>query len=149
MARSGTERSVGYLVKRVQLVLRRACDAALKPTGLSMAQHVVLRTLADHPDASAAALARLCFVTRQSLRDVVSSLRSAELIELADAPPRGRAQSLRLTRIGHERLQHSTAAVATVESTMTQGMSSTARKELSELLTSCAENLENHVGFDT
>lgn len=149
MARSDTERSVGYLVKRVQLVLRRACDAALKPTGLSMAQHVVLRSLADHPDASAAELARLCFVTRQSLADVLSSLRSAKLIELVDAPPKGRAQSLRLTRAGYGRLKHSTEAVATVESNMTQGMSATTRRELGVLLTSCAENLENQVDLVT
>lgn len=146
MARSDTERSVGYLIKRVQLALRRACDAALKPTGLSMAQHVVLRSLADHPDASAAELSRLCFVTRQSLQDVLSTLRSAELVELADAPPRGRAQSLRLTAIGWESLQQSTAAVWTVESSMTQGMSAATRKELGKRLTSCAENLENQAG---
>jgi DNA-binding MarR family transcriptional regulator len=65
---SEKERSVGYLVKRVQQALRRRCDAALKPTGLSMAQYAALRALAEHPDASAAELARLCFVTRQSLR---------------------------------------------------------------------------------
>jgi DNA-binding MarR family transcriptional regulator len=142
MATSDTARSVGYLIKRVQLALRRACDAALKPTGLSMAQHVVLRSLADHPNASAAELARLCFVTRQSLQDVLSSLRSADLVESTDAPPRGRAQSLRLTRPGYERLKHSTAAVSTVETSMTQGMSATTRKELGKLLTLCAENLE-------
>jgi DNA-binding MarR family transcriptional regulator len=145
MTKSETERAVGYLIKRVQLALRRACDAALKPTGLSMAQHVVLRSLADHPDASAAELARLCFVTRQSLRDVLNSLRSADLVEFADAPSRGRAQSLRLTTTGYGHLQYSTAAVATVESTMTQGISATTRKELGKLLTSCAENLENRV----
>jgi DNA-binding MarR family transcriptional regulator len=116
---------------------------------LSMAQHVLLRSLADHPDASAAELARLCFVTRQSLQDVLRSLRSAELVELTDAPPRGRAQSLRLTRTGSERLEHSTVAVAAVESAMTQGMSATTRKELGKLLTSCAENLENHADRDT
>ena len=46
---SETERSIGYLVKRVQQALRRRCDAALKPTGLSMAQYAVLRALAEHP----------------------------------------------------------------------------------------------------
>jgi DNA-binding MarR family transcriptional regulator len=149
MARSDTERSPGYLIKRVQLALRRACDAALKPTGLSMAQHVVLRSLADHPDASAAELARLCFVTRQALQDVLSSLRAAQLVESAPAPPRGRAQALRLTSTGSERLQRSTAAVASVESTMTRGISATTAKELSKLLTVCAENLESHVDRDT
>ena len=75
MERSQTEEGVGYLVKRVQQSLRRRCDAALRPTGLSMAQYVVLRALADHQDASAAELARRCFVTRQSLQDVLGGLR--------------------------------------------------------------------------
>ena len=68
------EAGAGYLIKRVQQSLRRLCDAALRPTGLSMAQYVALRALADHPDASAAELARLCFVTRQSLQDLLAGL---------------------------------------------------------------------------
>ena len=46
---------------------------ALKPTGLSMAQYSTLRALHEHPEASAAELARLCFVTRQSLQDVLAA----------------------------------------------------------------------------
>ena len=38
-----TELTVGYLIKRVQQALRRNCDAALRPTGLSMAQYTALR----------------------------------------------------------------------------------------------------------
>src|ERR1700744_6634645 len=92
------ERSIGYLVKRVQQGLRRQCDLALKPTGLSMAQYSTLRALHEHPEASAAELARLCFVTRQSLQDLLTGLRAAGLVETVDAPPRGRAPSLRLAR---------------------------------------------------
>src|ERR1700739_2005101 len=101
---SEKERSIGYLVKRVQQGLRRRCDTALRPTGLSMAQYAVLRALAEHPDASAAELARLCFVTRQSLQDVLAGLRQAGLVETADAPPRGRSRSLALTDRGAQPL---------------------------------------------
>src|ERR1700760_3599612 len=94
------ERGPGYLVKRGQKGLRRRCDAALKPTGLSMAQYTLLRALHDHPDASASDLARLCFVTRQSLRDVLGGLRTAVLVALSDAPGRGRARALQLTPLG-------------------------------------------------
>ena len=98
MQASEAGRSIGYLVKRVQQGLRRRCDSALKPTGLSMAQYSTLGRL-HHPDASAAELARLCFVTRQSLQDVLAGLRADGLVETADAPPRGRARSLELTRL--------------------------------------------------
>ncbi|MBX8690173.1 MarR family transcriptional regulator, partial [Mycobacterium sp. 20091114027_K0903767] len=94
---ANVEAGAGYLVKRVQQSLRRNCDAALRPTGLSMAQYTVLRALADHPQASAAELARLCFVTRQSLQDVLSGLRADALVEESAGPQRGRARSLQLT----------------------------------------------------
>jgi DNA-binding MarR family transcriptional regulator len=142
MQQSDTERAVGYLVKRVQQSLRRRCDAALRPTGLSMAQYAALRALADHPDASASELARLCFVTRQSLGDLLGGLRSAGLVDDTDAPRRGRAQSLKLTKLGRTRLAAAHAAVDDVEAAMTEGISTRLRAELATALTRCAENLE-------
>jgi len=142
MDQTQTERGAGYLVKRVQQALRRRCDAALKPTGLSMAQYALLRALHDHPDASASELARLCFVTRQSLRDVLSGLRTAGLVTLSDAPGRGRARALQLTPLGLRRLQDSHAVIEGVEAEMLQGISFAARNRLAAALIRCAENLE-------
>jgi DNA-binding MarR family transcriptional regulator len=135
----------GYLIKRVQLALRRRCDGALRATGLSMAQYAVLRALADHPNASASELARLCFVTRQSLQDVLSTLRGAGLVEPTDAAPKGRTRALRLTATGGRRLRLSAAAIESVESDMEQGMSVEERNQLADLLIRCAENLEDSV----
>ncbi|WP_375487179.1 MarR family winged helix-turn-helix transcriptional regulator [uncultured Mycobacterium sp.] len=143
MEQSQTERAVGYLVKRVQQALRRRCDAALKPTGLSMAQYAVLRALADHPDASAAELARRCFVTRQSLQDVLAGLRATRLIETVDAPPRGRARALCLTRRGSRLLATGDDAVFGVEAAMLEGISRAARRSMASVLQRCAENLES------
>jgi DNA-binding MarR family transcriptional regulator len=136
------ERSVGYLVKRVQLGLRRRLDAALKPTGLSMAQYAALRALAEHPDASAAELARLCFVTRQSLQDLLTGLRAAALVETADAPPRGRSRSLSLTRLGSRQLSTASDAVAAVQAAMMQGISVSEQRSAADVLVRCAQNLE-------
>ncbi|MDT5095871.1 MAG: hypothetical protein QOH60_5234 [Mycobacterium sp.] len=143
MGQSETERAVGYLVKRVQQALRRSCDAALKPAELSMAQYAVLRALADHPDASASELARLCFVTRQSLQDVLAGLRSSGLVAPADRPLRGRARSLRLTVSGRRRLAVGEEAISHVESAMLRDIPAARRRELAGLLTACADNLEN------
>jgi DNA-binding MarR family transcriptional regulator len=143
MQPSEAERSIGYLVKRVQQGLRRQCDAALKATGISMAQYSTLRALDEHPEASAAELARLCFVTRQSLQDVLTGLRTAGLIENADAEPRGRAQSLALTRLGSRRLRAAHEAVFAVEAVMLQGIPARERRSVAEALLSCAKNLED------
>ncbi len=142
MQPSEAERSIGYLVKRVQQGLRRQCDAALKATGISMAQYSTLRALDEHPKASAAELARLCFVTRQSLQDVLTGLRTAGLIENADAEPRGRAQSLALTRLGSRRLRAAHEAVFAVEAVMLQGISARERRSVAEALLRCAANME-------
>jgi DNA-binding MarR family transcriptional regulator len=142
MGQPKIERGAGYLVKRVQQGLRRRCDAALKPLGLSMAQYALLRALHDHPDASASELARLCFVTRQSLRDVLDGLRAAGLVGPSAAERRGRARALQLTPDGLQCLKSSHAVVEGVESEMLQGISSAAQGQLAALLLCCAENLE-------
>jgi DNA-binding MarR family transcriptional regulator len=143
MLKPEVEDTAGYLVKRVQLSLRRRCDAALRPTGLSMAQYAALRALADHPDASASELARLCFVTRQSLQDLLTGMRSSGLVRTGPAAQRGRATALALTASGRKLLAAGHQAVLDVEHGMVEGLSPSARSQLSDLLTRCAENLEN------
>jgi DNA-binding MarR family transcriptional regulator len=142
MSASNAERTVGYLVKRVQQSLRRRCDAALRPSGLSMAQYAAMRALADHPEASASELARLCFVTRQSLQDLLAGLRSAGYVIDAKVPPRGRARSLELSSSGSKRLAMAHAAVMAVESTMLEGISASTRRQLKTALDRCGQNLE-------
>jgi DNA-binding MarR family transcriptional regulator len=143
MGVSETEWAVGYLVKRVQQSLRRQCDAALRPSGLSMAQYAAMRALADHPEASASELARLCFVTRQSLQDLLAGLRSVGFVRDAKVPPRGRARSLEVTAAGAKRLAQAHTAVMSVDSTMLQGVPESAQRQLAALLSRCANNLEN------
>jgi DNA-binding MarR family transcriptional regulator len=107
-----------------------------------MAQYATLRALAEHPDASAAELARLCFVTRQSLQDVLAGLRAAGLVETADAPPRGRSRSLALTRLGSRRLSAAHDAVFAVQGTMLHGVSAREQRSVADVLIRCAQNLE-------
>jgi DNA-binding MarR family transcriptional regulator len=143
MSEPEVERGAGYLVKRVQQSLRRRCDAALRPTGLSMAQYTALRALADHPEASASELARLCFVTRQSLQDVLTGLRASGLVRsAAGVPTNGRATALALTPAGRRKLATGHDAVLGVEDAMVDGLSPLLRRQLADLLTRCAENLE-------
>lgn len=135
-----SEMMVGYLVKRVQYALRRHSDAALHATGLSTAQFAVLRALADHPEASASELARLCFVTRQSLQDVLGGLRGRGLV--ADGPARGRVRPLRLTPAGRRTLAAASDVMSDVEVQLTEGLSAVAKERLVRNLLVCADNLE-------
>lgn len=141
MSKGDVESGAGYLIKRVQQSLRRRCDAALRPTGLTMAQYTALRALADHPDASASELSRLCFVTRQSLQDVLVGLRAEGLVRNAEETS-GRATALALTAAGRSRLAASHDAVLRIEESMVDGLVDDDRRRLADLLTRCAHNLE-------
>ena len=79
----------------------------------------------------------------QSLQDVLAGLRADGLVETADAPPRGRARSLELTRLGARRLSAAHDAVFAVEAVMLQGISARDRRTVAEGLLRCAENVED------
>ncbi|MFI5609598.1 MarR family winged helix-turn-helix transcriptional regulator [Amycolatopsis sp. NPDC051903] len=143
MSQAETTARPGYLVKRAQQALRQACDEDLRPIGLSMSQYAVLRALADHPGASSAELARRCFVTRQSLRDVLGGLRTAGLVTVAEKASTGRARPVTLTRPGTAQLKAAEQVVFDAEERMLTGLSPTERRRLAELLRRCAENLDS------
>lgn len=107
-----------------------------------MAQYTVMRALSEHPDASAAELARVCFVTRQSLRDVLSGLRGQGWVRDAARQTPGRSIALELTSSGRRKLAPGHAAVLRVDAAMVDHLDPAARRQLAVMLTSCAEHLE-------
>ncbi len=130
----------GDRVKQLQQLLRHAGDDALRSIELSVSQYAVLRALADHPGASAAEVARRCFVTRQSLADVLGGLRAAELV-VPDPAGHGRSRPTILTATGRARLDAAERTMAGVEERMLAGLSAREVATLAELLGVCAANL--------
>jgi DNA-binding MarR family transcriptional regulator len=131
----------GYLLKRAQQALNQACTDRLRPLDLSMSQYAVLRALDDHPGASSAELARITFVTRQSLRDVLSGLRSAGLVTVAERATTGRALPVALTSSGLAKLRAADDLVMQVETEMLGDLSADQRHYLADLLRTCVGNL--------
>ena len=140
MSQAPVETRPGYRVKQVQQLMRHAGDDALRGIGLSMSQYAVLRALADRPGASSAELARRCFVTRQSVADMLGGLRTAGLVA-PDVPTGGRGRPLALTDTGRARLTDAEGAMVAVEERMTDGLSPREVGTLVELLGVCAGNL--------
>jgi DNA-binding MarR family transcriptional regulator len=141
MSQGGAEDRPGYRVKQVQQLLRHAGDDALRPLGLSMSQYAVLSALAELPGASSAELARRCFITRQSLGDVLTPLRTAALVEVGSAGSGGRSRPVALTEAGRARLAEADEAMVAVEERMVAGMSALERHAFVALLATCADNL--------
>lgn len=142
MSQEDIRSRVGYQVKRVQQRLRQVCDEELRGRGVSMAQYAVLRALADEPGLTSAELARRCFVTRQSLGDVLAGLTSGGLVDVTESVRSGRSRPVVLTPEGVALLAGADQAVRRVEERMTSGLDDADRHALVRLLERCAENLE-------
>lgn len=141
MSQDGVSGRIGYLIKQAGHAFRRSCEDRLRELGLSMSQYAVLRALADAPGAPAAELARRTFVTRQSLRDVLSGLTAAGLASVAARPATGRALPITLTEAGRALLDQADAIVLDVEEHMITGLPAGEVRKLAFLLTACTQNL--------
>lgn len=136
----------GYAVKRVQLAVRVAMDAVLADSKLSMAQFAALRVLADAGPLPGAELARRCFITRQSMRDVLKSLVERGFVEEITAREGGRVRSLSLAPDGRDAMEKSAGQVAAVNARMVRGLTARQQAELVSLLNRCADNLKAGLG---
>src|SRR5689334_2997554 len=107
-----------YLMKQVELAVRAELDDLTRPFGLTALQYTALTVLEQHPDLTAAHLARHSFVTAQSAADMVTALIDRGLIERhRDAVDRRRLV-MSLTLDGQRLLDRLRPQVAAIESRM-------------------------------
>jgi DNA-binding MarR family transcriptional regulator len=130
-------RPVIYLLKHVQSELRNALEDALAPAGLTASQMAVLSALSTEPGLSNADLARVTFVTPQTMVPLLSSLEGRGLLVRHAHPSGGRAMPARLTTQGVALLKTSWKAVQTVEEQMLHGLAAKEQARLRELLEHC------------
>lgn len=134
--------SVGYELKRVQHALRLALDGEIRRMGLTTPQYAALSVLELEEDLSGAELARKCFVTPQTMSQILAGLESAGLIERRAHPSHGRVVQARLTGRGTESLFQAHGRVAAVEERMLSGLSDEERRDLLSKLRRCTAALE-------
>ncbi|MGH3850895.1 MAG: MarR family winged helix-turn-helix transcriptional regulator, partial [Pseudonocardiaceae bacterium] len=90
----------GYVVKQAQQAYRAQMDRTLARFALSTPQYVALAALDQLDGACNAELARACFVTPQSMHEIVAALERRDLISRPRAPETGRALPATLTDEG-------------------------------------------------
>lgn len=96
--------TVGYMLKRAQHAMRQHMDRQLKELGLSTPQFTVLASLELEPGASNAHLARLAFVTPQTMQVMLVKLEQLGFIKRAPDAGHGRIQRTILTSLGKKTL---------------------------------------------
>lgn len=107
--------ALGYALKRAQHAMRQNMDRRLKDLGLSAPQYAVLASVEVEPGASNARLARLAFVTPQTMQVMLVKLEQAGLIERVPDQDHGRIQRTLLTEQGRHTLELAHAAAAKSE----------------------------------
>lgn len=96
--------TLGYALKRAQHAMRQNMDRQLKDLGLSAPQYSVLASVEREPGVSNAKLARLAFVTPQTMQAMLVKLEHAGLIARAPDAEHGRIQQTTLTPHGSKTL---------------------------------------------
>jgi DNA-binding MarR family transcriptional regulator len=135
------EGRVGYELKRAQQAFCLVVDEALRQVGLTTAQYAVLGFLEDAGALSSAELARRCYVTPQTMNQLVASLDARGLIRRAAHPWHRRILQTSLTEQGRLLVAQAHQLVGAVEARMTAGLSEGERQQLIALLDACATAL--------
>jgi DNA-binding MarR family transcriptional regulator len=132
-----------YMVKQVELAVRARLDEIVRPAGLTAAQYTALSVLERHADMSSAQLARLSFVTAQSMADMITALEDRKLIERHRDWTDRRRLVVALTDEGRALLDRCRPEVAALEAAMLSGLSGPQTNALRATLASCYGNLSH------
>lgn len=133
---------VGYQLKRAEHALRLEMDSVLREVGITTPQYAALSVLEEEAGLSGAALARRCFVTPQTMNQILVKLESAGMVERWPHPEHGRVLSAYLTKKGAKRVSLAHGAVEAIEERMLAGLDRKKRSLLLETLRGCVESLE-------
>ena len=117
-------------------------DKALSDVGLTTPQYAALSELAKDRGLSNAELARRCFVTPQTMHQIINGLEVRQLLNRSPHPEHGRIQQIKLSKQGESLLKEGHEHVREVERKMTDGLSKSAVAEVNKLLVRCCKMLE-------
>jgi len=135
------KKEIGYAVKHAQQALHSAIDEALRGKNLTMSQYVVLFNLTSHPGASSAELARMSFVTPQTMIRLVKALESSGLVVRRESTQSSRILKAQVTSKGKVAVHSAEAEVEAVYSQMLAGFED---KEI-DLVTSSLNKMTRHL----
>ena len=133
---------LGYVLKRAQHALRTSIDNQLSFLGLTTAQYNLLSAVAGEPGISNADLARMAFVTAQSMQGTVANMEKQGLLRRVAHPTHGRIRQSELTRKGTDLLAKAHKVLTGIEEKMTEGLSQDEVESLRCALLRCAENMQ-------
>jgi DNA-binding MarR family transcriptional regulator len=129
---------LGGDLKQVVDDLMTAKQAAVKPAGLTVPQYAALLFLSENAGISAAALARLCHVTPQTMTTILQNLEAGGLIVRTQHPWHRNMLETRLTEAGTAAFEKADARAAAVERRLAAEFTDEELATLRSMLTRCS-----------
>lgn len=133
-----------YLVKRLELAVRSHLDQATSEVGLTTPQYAALSSLLVRPGSTSAELARMSFVSPQSMNEMIGTLERNGLIRREASPQHRKQRLIYLTEHGQGCLRQCEERADRVEQRMFAGLSTGEQRTLIRLLRTCADALSHH-----
>lgn len=135
------EQRLGFLLKRAQHSYRTRVDDALRPLGLTAPQYAVIAAVGAVAGISNAELARVAFVTPQTMQGVLAGLERAGLLTRSPHPEHGRILGAALTEPGRRVLEQARQRVQAIEHRLVDAVGSKRAADFADLLSRCADGL--------
>lgn len=111
----GPDGHLGYLVRQANVAVRAAMERALADLDATPAQFAVLTMIVAYPGVSGAALARLTFLTPQTINVIVRNLERGGAIQKSADAVHGRILRLQATAKGQALLKRCRVRVMEIE----------------------------------
>ena len=137
----GPEGHLGYLVRQANVAVRAAMERALADLDATPAQFAVLTMIAAYPGVSGAELARLTFLTPQTINVIVRNLVRGGAIEKTAHAVHGRVLRLTATAKGQALLKRCRVKVEEGEGRIAALVGKDEEKAVRRWLAAVAEEL--------
>ena len=137
----GVEGHLGYLVRQASGMVRLALERALADLDVTPPQFTVLTMIVAYPGLSSADLARLTFLTPQTITVIVRNLQRGGAIEKTAHAGHGRILQLTATARGMALLKRCRVRVAEVESRLAGLLGRDEERTVRRWLSAVAEKL--------
>ncbi|MFD0985875.1 MarR family winged helix-turn-helix transcriptional regulator [Methyloligella solikamskensis] len=134
----GEDGYIGYLLRQAANAYETHLSRILRDLAVTPPQFSVMTMIAAYPGVSNADIARLTFLTPQTVSVIIGNLMKAGVVARRPHAIHGRIQQLELTESGKKLLDAAKARVKAVDAELIQDLSSADEKVLRRWLTSAS-----------
>lgn len=140
----GEQGYLGYLLRQAHAAVRLKMERTLADLGVTSPQFAVLTMLNAYPGLSGADVARLTFLTPQTVGVIIRNLERDHAIMMTPHPVHGRIQQWTLTQRGATLLKDCRARVIELEKRLASGLDAKAEASIRRWLANIATELQEN-----